>query len=774
VGLVTSHQPSAPREEGKCFFSYNSADGAVEQLIRDAVLRLRRIQLTPWVYTEDARLGTRKYDSMHESMDQASSVAYFVGPEGLGRIQRVHETDWAMDKETDSAHIFIVLLPDVSPDTIPPKLGNPSQVPLQRDDVDEGHLTVSGFAKLCGGILNITKEEGSNWLHRRERELFLSPPRRARALLVGVCEYDDEDLANLREPSSDVEELESVLKSLQLQGGIEWEVRTQADLRREDLIRALNAFFINESDPDDLQLFYFSGHGAANESGAYVLPRDGSGSRPAASGGVGADTLKDFLHDTSAWASIVILDCCHGDAAGPDAGTYNSLPERCAVLGASVGPTDASGKDGLSPFTSALISILREEEPLTMAELDARLKAYHSTAWAQLGTLGSIEKVKLGTIRNPRAVDVPRLTHKVVVGESDSEGGRGVLLRRLIRTLDALLAATPQRSSEMDAVIRDSLEVVIEEMQKLTRGSGQDVPTWAELNEMDPQPLVEVLFAAPDMKSFAGLPWEYLGVPAGGSLDWLLRSRICRVVPVAATKSASAGKILSPLVLSAAPPSEWGLGLQEFTKLETEYLKTGSFVDSSHWGKLVKSKPDLLAIQCALSPPHDMRMDTPWSIPYLKAAVDEKPIRVVVIETVADGRNPCAGVIHRELAYALAQATSRSVIAICHQAGYTSKLNDLVKLGRSAETTGPYYSFVATLTKELMAGAKLEEAAYTARQRAVMALGPEAGPLVGIPVTVRAEPKPGAKVSPRPALDPRRQQGPTGESAAQEPQSEFA
>ena len=77
------------------------------------------------------------------------------------------------------------------------------------------------------------------------------------------------------------------------------------------------------------------------------------------------------------------------------------------------------------------------------------------------------------------------------------------------------------------------------------------------------------------------------------------------------------------------------------------------------------------------------------------------------------------------------------------------------------------------MSDALKAGAKLEEAAYTARERAVMALGPEAGPLVGIPVTVRAEPQQAANVSPRGSMNKTSPHTQAGDTPAPETQSEF-
>ncbi|MEO7941929.1 MAG: caspase family protein [Marmoricola sp.] len=710
-------------------------------MIEDAVTRLRRIELKTWVYTRDANLGKRKWDSMHDAITRASSIAFFVGPQGTGMIQEQQELDWAMDGETyGDTNVFIVLMPDVSPEVIPPKFRNPAQIRLLDADVEAGRLTATGFAKLCAGIRAANQEEATEWIRFRERELFLSPPQRARALLVGICEYDDAELANLTAPGRDIDELEMALSSLQLQGGVVWEVAKLHELTEADLVRELRTFYLEDVDPDDLLLFYFSGHGTTSEGSTYFLPRDAQAARPATSGGVRADTLREYLRETPAWASVVILDCCHGDLGGPDAGTYEALPERSAVLGASPGPTGASGPDRLSPFTSALVRIIREADALTMAELETRLKAAHSSAWAQVGTLGRVEKVTLGRARQRQdAIEPSRFTQRMTVGTSTSDRARVELLARLSQTLDALLAATPQRSAEMDEVIRKTLEVIAAEMQVLTSRPDQESKTWAELNQMDPRALVEVFFSEKDMRTYAGLPWEYLGVTAGGSLDWLLRSRVCRVIPVAATKSPPTGKMQSPLVLSAPPP-DWGPGLKELTRLETEWVHQGSFVGEAHWGHLQKSKPDLLAIQCGLTSSGEMSMNG-MTVDFLKAGIATKPVRAIVIETVAGENTPCAGVSVRELAYEMSLATSRSVIAVCHQTGYLAKLNEIVLRAEEYAPAGPSYSFIASLAWELMSGAKVEEAAYTARHNVVMALGPDTGPFVGIPVTVRADPR---------------------------------
>lgn len=87
------------------------------------------------------------------------------------------------------------------------------------------------------------------------------------ALLIGVSEYES-GFSRLPSATKDIKAVQRVLLDPRMGGFQETEVITLADPGSQEMREALEAFFADRK-PDDLLLFYFSGHGVKGLDGRF-------------------------------------------------------------------------------------------------------------------------------------------------------------------------------------------------------------------------------------------------------------------------------------------------------------------------------------------------------------------------------------------------------------------------------------------------------------------------------------------------------------------------
>lgn len=139
------------------------------------------------------------------------------------------------------------------------------------------------------------------------------------AVLVGVNTYDDHH--NYSSLSICVQDVEAIRKQL-IASGFEKDCITvlmdnagQKPTRGE-IIAALTAR-AGVTQPNDLILFYYSGHGEAKDGESYLVARDGRYMN-LSSTAVSISIIKEILQDpstTKARAKVMILDACHAGAS---------------------------------------------------------------------------------------------------------------------------------------------------------------------------------------------------------------------------------------------------------------------------------------------------------------------------------------------------------------------------------------------------------------------------------------------------------------------------
>ncbi|MCC7018764.1 MAG: caspase family protein [Ardenticatenales bacterium] len=142
------------------------------------------------------------------------------------------------------------------------------------------------------------------------------------AVLVGINDYHDPNIPNLRAAVGDVVALGQVLS-----GHYDAvRVLTDATLGREPTranILAELASLAQVAAADDLILLHFSGHGVEEHGESFLVPSDAR--LPALSDtAIGMAHIRTVMERSPARAKVIILDACHAGAAigsGRDAGT---------------------------------------------------------------------------------------------------------------------------------------------------------------------------------------------------------------------------------------------------------------------------------------------------------------------------------------------------------------------------------------------------------------------------------------------------------------------
>lgn len=175
-----------------------------------------------------------------------------------------------------------------------------------------------------------------------------------RALVLGMNFY--EKLDELPATVRDSAEIERVLET-HLDGKPNFEVRRRDSLHEDPVgvdtfLTAFNLFIAN-SDGMDL-VFYFSGHGLANEWGMHLLMADQSGG---AGMGVPFEMLMHRAGQERFESLTCILDCCFAGTAGkmglPDRLDFSFLRRNVTILASS--STESFYDDEFSDYTKVIV-----------------------------------------------------------------------------------------------------------------------------------------------------------------------------------------------------------------------------------------------------------------------------------------------------------------------------------------------------------------------------------------------------------------------------------
>ncbi|MFD4357253.1 type VII secretion protein EccCb [Nocardia sp. NPDC058518] len=195
-----------------------------------------------------------------------------------------------------------------------------------------------------------------------------SPTGRRIALFVANDTYHFDGLSRLYAPISDAEQLRELLRDPEIGGFRPTELLINES--KAEIERSIERVF-RGAEPDDVILFYFSGHGLRTRQNLYLAVGN-TDPQLLSSTAVSASFIRELIRESAAAAKIIVLDCCYsgaflGSEVIKSAPTIDDVAQQlaagdgiCVLTASSAVETAAegraeSGSAPLSVFTSALV-----------------------------------------------------------------------------------------------------------------------------------------------------------------------------------------------------------------------------------------------------------------------------------------------------------------------------------------------------------------------------------------------------------------------------------
>jgi Caspase domain/TIR domain len=756
-------------EDFDVFLAYNSKDEAAVARVRAVDAILTSAGVRPWFAERDSIGGMSGPQAMADRINEARCSAMFLGESGLGRWQLGFELPAAIQTavEEDDRRVFAVLLPGAV-DVLPAGLRTPTVVNL-RDEFDGEELTPKGIALIVSAVKGISPRqyEQEESAARAQAAAAAPLPGRRRALLVGVSEYDDDELSNLHGPKNDVAQLKDALANIRLPADDTWEITERVDPTYHSFDNALTEFFGADDADEDTVLFYFSGHGLV--SGDSLLCAKDTQFRTPVFKSISSGRIADMIRSCKARWKVVILDCCYA-APIAEGHHYEELGDDVAVILASRGPADdATAKSDASPFTRELVGVFRDSSAyssagLTIRDLVLALDGKGQRPWTNAGgraiplARGVIEQIIEPVERpEPVTVEVP-----AEVMTSD----RIPLVRQLSETLDALLAVASGERDIPPPVVHRTMEMIGEELRELVLEPEhlRAIEARRQENPESP-PTIDLRFVTPEVRTkLADLPWEYLGVCPGAAaalpsgVDVMREPPVSveRLVPCTPKKLSGEPFVQHVAIFSSLRPGEHASTehhvLSATTKARLEALGVSTEIVSAVTWQQFRGQRENADVVILHAPVHmaNGRVEVGFESP------PERELRLIAadsvrdtlkgrtalswlfIEAVAEDPSKQPALAIRRFAETLAAYLERPIVAVCHARAYLGCLT------RDESAATPFF---AHLLREL-GRLPLDQAAHAARRETVSSLAAEPS-IVGIPIVIRPEPVVQADDAPR-------------------------
>jgi uncharacterized caspase-like protein len=218
------------------------------------------------------------------------------------------------------------------------------------------------------------------------------------ALIIGNSQYEDQNLAQLATPDSDVNALRAVLQEPRI-GGFD-QVTMLVNQPVAAVRRAISAFFV-ERGREDLLLLYFSGHGIRDDSGQLYLAVKDTEHNLLRGTSIPSTFITEEMDHSRSRRQVLILDCCHSGAfsRGMKGASGDSVGTAAAFEGTGAGrvvltATDSTqyawegdrvvGQAENSVFTRYLIQGLHSGEPDTDADGKITLDELYNYIYAHV------------------------------------------------------------------------------------------------------------------------------------------------------------------------------------------------------------------------------------------------------------------------------------------------------------------------------------------------------------------------------------------------------
>ena len=182
------------------------------------------------------------------------------------------------------------------------------------------------------------------------------------ALLVGIDHYESDAFENLTCAAADAQGVARLLSHHAASedgemGAVNYATRVLTSLDKQRIsVESLGADvrkLMSHGMGDGEALFYFSGHGVANDAGGYLVTQDATPDNP----GYPMRELLDAANQSGNQSVVIILDCCHSGAIGniTDGEGFNrvSIGPNVTILAGS-GATQEAAEDWEHSLFTAL------------------------------------------------------------------------------------------------------------------------------------------------------------------------------------------------------------------------------------------------------------------------------------------------------------------------------------------------------------------------------------------------------------------------------------
>lgn len=189
-------------------------------------------------------------------------------------------------------------------------LAEPAAVELWNTKFPSSKVELEQFQDECSKLFSLGTGKD---LAPSLSELFDSIGKRC-AVLVGVNEYEDPTYGQLQVCVKDTEAIHKLLISAEFDPDYTYLIIDNGDERptRAHILDTLQRI-ANDTEYNDLLLFYYSGHGEEDSGESYLVARDGRQS-VLKDTAVSVTRVKEIMKGAQARAKVVILDACHSGA----------------------------------------------------------------------------------------------------------------------------------------------------------------------------------------------------------------------------------------------------------------------------------------------------------------------------------------------------------------------------------------------------------------------------------------------------------------------------
>ena len=178
-----------------------------------------------------------------------------------------------------------------------------------------------------------------------------------KALIVGIDAYTDKPLEGCVNDANDIASLLQHNADGSPNFAVQLKTSDSHDVTKPELTIWLKECFAGDDDIE-VALFYFSGHGAIDENGGYIVTQDYSPS----CWGISMEEILKIVNTSNCQNKIVILDCCHSGSVGAIQ-TFGQktavIKEGVTILTASKYDETAGEINGHGIFTELLLEALK-------------------------------------------------------------------------------------------------------------------------------------------------------------------------------------------------------------------------------------------------------------------------------------------------------------------------------------------------------------------------------------------------------------------------------